>query len=106
MTRYCLKSGLTKTRIYEMVCEYNPYGFTLPSLRNCTFQHRRDSYWLRFDLSGSRWEVYFTIWAGEARIFVSEQIESDSGSMIRISRKYASVPFDYLRDNDFLRKAA
>ena len=99
MTRYCLKSGLTKTRIYEMVCEYNPYGFTLPSLRNCTFQHRRDSYWLRFDLSGSRWEVYFTIWAGEARIFVS-------GSMIRISRKYASVPFDYLRDNDFLREAA
>ena len=86
MTRYCLKSGLTKTRIYEMVCEYNPYGFTLPSLRN--------------------WEVYFTIWAGEARIFVSEQIESDSGSMIRISRKYASVPFDYLRDNDFLREAA
>lgn len=105
MTRYCLKSGLTKTRIYEMVCEYNPYGFALPSLRHCTFQHHRNSYWLRFDASGSRWEVYFCSWAGSGRLMFSKIIESDN-SLTVWRGKCISVPFEYLRDNGFLREAA
>lgn len=104
--KYFLKSGLTKTQVYNLTNAFNPFSFQLPPIRQCVFTHYRNSYWLDFLYSSYSWRVYISAWAGGCCMKVQKQLyDCDSDTSIRCKQETVFVPFQYLIDNDFLRKA-
>ncbi|HJA72252.1 MAG TPA: hypothetical protein IAA07_11885 [Candidatus Lachnoclostridium stercoravium] len=104
--KYFFKSGLTKTQVYNMASTFNPFGFQLPSIRKCIFKHYRNAYWLNFQYDDYDWRVYVSSCAGGCFIkFQKYLYDWDSGASVRCKRETVFIPFQYLVDNDFLRKA-
>lgn len=57
---YMLKSGLSKTVVYQVVRNYIPSDIIFPPLQNCDFRKSRNLYWLSFYCGSYGWEISFS----------------------------------------------
>ena len=104
---YRLKSGITKTAIYNAVLLHDTGSVSLPPLRKCDFRKYRHSYWLEFYQDGYHWEVFFTQWDGRVVYSVTRYEYADDGSCLRYETlSFQSIPFEYLQEHDMLREVA
>lgn len=104
---YCLKSGLSKTKIYNVIRQYDTSGIPLPSIRKCEFSHRRDNYWFTWYHNNAEWKVYFSVFHGECT-FTTLRYPDRGWMEFNTGERFSTVvvPFEYLRDNGFLREVA
>ena len=104
---YRLRSDLTKTAVYRVICDHNTSGVELPPIRQCQFKKYRGTYWLFFDGPDCCYEVVLCQWAGYVRF------RFDRGEWLDYDCRYhytsgalICVPFDYCLQNNLLREVA
>lgn len=102
-----LKSGLSKTAVYQIIVDHNTGAVELPSIRKCSFTKCRASYWFDYFDCGYRYHLYFTTWGGQALLRFErldyDEIEDCYNQEILFCR---NVSFDYLLEHELLREVA
>ena len=103
---YMLKSGLSKSVIYNAVQDHDTSGTVLPSLRKCEFRKYRNSYWLSFYDGTYSWEILLCQFSGSVcfRFTRCEYLDNDVNHYTPCS--LLSVPFEYCLEHGMLREAA
>ncbi len=93
---YVLKSGLSKTVIYNTIVDHNTSGVPLPPVCECRFSEDRDGYRLFFGGSVISRCVFLTFYRGVGLVFFyarGEELGSPAG-----------VPFGYLSERGLLEE--
>lgn len=99
---YYLKSGLGKRKVYSLCKEFVGDRVPFPSAHDCHFHRYRNNYWLSF----FGYELGFCTFSGRGLIRVSSVEWPEDTPDPRYACLFdVTVPFEYLRDNDFLRQA-
>lgn len=100
---YCLKSGLGKRKVHTLCKEFVGDRISLPSAYDCHLHRNKNNYWLSF----FGYELAFGHFFGgvQVRVTCVDWPEDSCGPC----HKYLfskSIPFDYLKNHDFLREVA
>ncbi len=101
---YTLKSGLSKTVIYNTIVDHNDTGIRLPPMRLCTFNRRRNKYFLVFDQIDCTWSVSLFQWDGS----ICYQFTKIDWFEYQENLHYTdfplqAMPFDYFLQRGMLR---
>ncbi len=105
--RYMLKSGLTKTAVYQVVRDYIPSDIILPSLRKCHFRKSRNLYWLSFYSGSYGWEISFSQFDGRVRLRIERsEYLWEEGRNLYTRYPLVYVSFPYLLEHGMLRQVA
>ncbi|WP_143469181.1 hypothetical protein [Lachnoclostridium sp. An14] len=100
---YYLKSGLGKRKVYSLCKEFVGDRVSFPAMVDCDFKRCRNNYWLTF----SGYELGVFVFAGNARICVSSKVWIECDARFQYTQLFHTyVPFEYLKNNDFLRSVA
>jgi len=104
---YILKSGLSKSVIYNAVVDNGNIDIIMPPMRYCTFRRVRNCYYLGFDQTGCSWKVsIFQRWNDTVQccFIKGEYAEGQEGFCCIDSFPPCVLPFDYLLKHQMLRK--
>ena len=99
---YRFRTDLSKTAVYHAVSVFAS-GVQLPSIRECELKKHSGTYWLRFYSGDDYYKVTFSSGYGSVYLRV-EQYDFDNDRYHQTA--FCHVPFEYLRDNGYLREAA
>lgn len=104
---YRLKSGLTKSKVYEIVSENLPEGIDLPPVRKCGFKKSGNSYWLTWLGDFVSYSVYFSTIMGWVQVRTDRTDYDDWGLKVStntVASTYLTV--DYCLTKELLREVA
>lgn len=105
--KYKLKSGLTKTKVYEIVNENLPEGIELPPVRKCGFKKNGNSYWLTWLGDFVSYRVYFSTVMGWVQVRTERTVYDDWGLKVSTDTVGASyLTLDYCLNKGLLREVA